>query len=301
MRGSRRSARRSLRRSGAAPVPALGRSGCRGWHAGRRCSARTRRGDTARTEKFIAECFSPHSSAQRPTYSPSLLIVTSKVLARPGMTSRLNRNAGTQNEWMTSGEVSVKRIVVSVGSTSHRRLTGDARDRDAVVGVVEGPVPLEADDADVDLGAALVLGRQLVDEVLRDRRVVEEHRDDHERDDGVEHLDRQVVADLAGQLRRSSSAVAHHREQDQARDADSRRRRPRRRSRARARRCSSACSVTGLGKPSEKLSSYSSRPPLQPVGQQARQAAARARGGTRRRRTGEGVWLNLSGLPDKRT
>ena len=40
------------------------------------------------------------------------------VLMRPGITSRLNRNAGTQNEWMTSGEVSEKRIVVSVGRTS---------------------------------------------------------------------------------------------------------------------------------------------------------------------------------------
>ena len=51
-------------------------------------------------------------------YSPSFVMVTSKVLTRPGMTSRLNRNAGTQNEWMTSGEVSLKRMVVSVGRTS---------------------------------------------------------------------------------------------------------------------------------------------------------------------------------------
>src|SRR5215467_2514201 len=74
---------------------------------------------TDRSSKFICEWYVPHSSAQRPTYAPVLSMVTSNWLTTlPGNTSRLNSKAGTQNEWMTSCECSLNRIVSLVGTTS---------------------------------------------------------------------------------------------------------------------------------------------------------------------------------------
>ena len=49
---------------------------------------------------------------------PVFVSVTSKWFGCPGMTSRLNRKAGTQNEWITSGEVRLNRTVSPVGSSS---------------------------------------------------------------------------------------------------------------------------------------------------------------------------------------
>ena len=73
--------------------------------------------DTTLMKKFIRSWSTPHSSAQRPTNVPVLSMVTSNWLTRPGMTSRLNRNSGTQNEWMTSWTRS-NRMLRSSGSTS---------------------------------------------------------------------------------------------------------------------------------------------------------------------------------------
>ena len=39
---------------------------------------------------------------------PVLVAVIEKWFGWPGMTSRLNRNSGTQNAWITSGEVRLK-------------------------------------------------------------------------------------------------------------------------------------------------------------------------------------------------
>ena len=110
-----------------------------------------------------------------------------------------------------------------------RRLAGHL---DLVVHVVELPVPLEADDTDPDVG---VLG-ELVDLVLTDGRVEEQHRDDHERDDRVEHLDREVVADLSRQVL-GALAVADDRDRDQDVDAQPDRGGSRHRARARSRTC----------------------------------------------------------------
>src|SRR5437773_1232366 len=54
-------------------------------------------GDTVRTVKVMALWKSPHSSAHCPWYVPRRFgsMVTSKVLVRPGTTSRLNSQAGT--------------------------------------------------------------------------------------------------------------------------------------------------------------------------------------------------------------
>ena len=62
--------------------------------------------------------YKPHSSLQWPVKVPVCVAVISKWLGWPGMTSRLNRNSGTQNEWITSGEVRLNRTVSLVGSSS---------------------------------------------------------------------------------------------------------------------------------------------------------------------------------------
>ena len=60
----------------------------------------------------------PQSSAHLPAKTPTLFGVSSKEFSRPGITSILNRNCGTQNEWMTSGDLSRKRVFSSTGSHS---------------------------------------------------------------------------------------------------------------------------------------------------------------------------------------
>ena len=57
----------------------------------------------------------PQSSAHLPANVPSRVGVRLKPLLRPGMTSILNKNAGTQNEWMTSCERSLKCTFLSTG------------------------------------------------------------------------------------------------------------------------------------------------------------------------------------------
>src|SRR6266545_2323868 len=74
-------------------------------------------GLTTRTSKFIIEWYVPHSSAQRPTYSPGWRTVTSNWLSKPGITSRLNSSSGTQKEWITSLLSSLNRIFLPVGRT----------------------------------------------------------------------------------------------------------------------------------------------------------------------------------------
>ena len=60
--------------------------------------------DITCTVKVIALWNSPQNSAHSPTYWPSVPVfnVSSNVLVRPGTTSRLKKNAGMKNEWMTS-------------------------------------------------------------------------------------------------------------------------------------------------------------------------------------------------------
>ena len=78
----------------------------------------------ARTSKFIIEWYEPQYSAQRPTKDPgrSIFSITQvffwSFFSGSGKTSRLNRNSGIQNEWMTSSECWVKEIGRSVGRTS---------------------------------------------------------------------------------------------------------------------------------------------------------------------------------------
>ena len=65
----------------------------------------------------------PHISAQRPTNAPVLVIsLTWKMLSEwlasgSGITSRLNRNSGTQNAWMTSADAIWNSMRLPVGST----------------------------------------------------------------------------------------------------------------------------------------------------------------------------------------
>ena len=54
-------------------------------------------------------------------YVPVCVSVTSKWFGWPGMTSRLNRNSGTQNEWITSGEVRLNRTVSPGRQLEHRQ------------------------------------------------------------------------------------------------------------------------------------------------------------------------------------
>ena len=58
--------------------------------------------------KSIRLWSTPHSSAHRPAYVAGLGRGDLELVVLPGMTSLLNRNAGTQNEWMTSCELQVE-------------------------------------------------------------------------------------------------------------------------------------------------------------------------------------------------
>ena len=49
---------------------------------------------------------------------PVFVAVIEKWFGWPGMTSRLNRNSGTQNAWITSGEVRLKLTVSPTGISS---------------------------------------------------------------------------------------------------------------------------------------------------------------------------------------
>ena len=82
---------------------------------------------------------------------------------------------------------------------------------DLVVRVVELPGPLEAGHVDRDGRVA----RHRVDRVLVLGGVVEEHRDEHERHDRVQDLDRHVVAHLRRELV-TAPAVEDHRPEDHA-------------------------------------------------------------------------------------
>ncbi len=74
--------------------------------------------------KSIREWSWPQSSAHFPSYVPIFFGVISNELRLPGMTSSLNRNAGTQNEWMTSSESRVNRTDSPCGRTSVGGLPG---------------------------------------------------------------------------------------------------------------------------------------------------------------------------------
>ncbi|CAG7631769.1 hypothetical protein SBRY_20807 [Actinacidiphila bryophytorum] len=84
-----------------------------------------------------------------------------------------------------------------------------------VLDVVEAPAPLEAHHVD----DVLRLRGGLEELVLVARGEVEEHRDDHDRDDRVQRLDGQVVAGLRRDLDLGpAAAVEDHAPQDQAPD-----------------------------------------------------------------------------------
>ena len=105
-------------------------------------------GGSARSVNDICQWLSPQYSAQRPTQVPGSFTYTSIWLSIPGMRSRFSRNSGTQNEWMTSRASRRKRTVVPTGSTSSAGSSGVPDDGDAVVGVLELPLPLEPDHVD---------------------------------------------------------------------------------------------------------------------------------------------------------
>src|SRR5438093_1385911 len=81
-------------------------------------------GVTTLTMKVIFECQSPQNSAHWAGNVPILLAVKVNVFVRPGITSRLNRKAGTKKEWITSREWSsiltgsATGISISAGLTS---------------------------------------------------------------------------------------------------------------------------------------------------------------------------------------
>ena len=100
-------------------------------------------------------------------------------------------------------ELTTKRTFLFSGTTSDRDLVRGPVGVHEIVGprvapvvVAELPVPLERGDRDRGVRSLPEVG----DIGLGDRGVVEEHRDDQERDDRVERLDRQVVLRLPGQL-----------------------------------------------------------------------------------------------------
>src|SRR6266567_4333580 len=59
---------------------------------------------TTLTVKSISLWYVPHSSEHRPANVPVAVVVSWNWVGWPGTTSRLNRKAGTQNEWITAGE-----------------------------------------------------------------------------------------------------------------------------------------------------------------------------------------------------
>ena len=73
---------------------------------------------TTLTLNSIREWSTPQSSAHLPAKVPSRFGVTSNLFSRPGTMSIFMRNAGIQNEWMTSGEVSSKTTDLSTGRYS---------------------------------------------------------------------------------------------------------------------------------------------------------------------------------------
>ncbi|SHV44709.1 Uncharacterised protein [Mycobacteroides abscessus subsp. abscessus] len=81
-------------------------------------------GLTTRSSKAIIEWYVPHISTQRPTNAPSFrILLTWKTLSEllalgSGITSRVNRNGTTRNEWMTSAEASWNSMLLPLGTTS---------------------------------------------------------------------------------------------------------------------------------------------------------------------------------------
>ena len=74
-----------------------------------------------RTEKRIVVWSSPQNSAHTPVFGNDPVrdpTSTENDVPSPGNMSRLKRNPGIQNEWMTSIERRSKRTDVSAGSTS---------------------------------------------------------------------------------------------------------------------------------------------------------------------------------------
>src|SRR6266545_4161292 len=110
----------------------------------------------------------PQNSAQRPLKVPIWVGVKVNSFGRPGRALRMNRNSGTKNSCTTSRDS--RRCVDRLADRHrHHRLLGEplAGDEEALVQVVEGPLPLEALDAQVDsrVGVAVLhLGEGLLAE-----------------------------------------------------------------------------------------------------------------------------------------
>ena len=66
----------------------------------------------------ITECPRPHSSVQITGYVPTLFGVMCSVGWRPGTVSCFCPNSATQNEWITSFDVKVRRTERFTGSRS---------------------------------------------------------------------------------------------------------------------------------------------------------------------------------------
>ena len=102
----------------------------------------------------------------------------------------------------------------------------------------------------------LVALRLAVDDVLDDHGEVEEHRDDHQRHDREHELERQVVLELARQVRRAGLAAVERDGPGVSAPDDARRRSARRpRTRSTASRISAASGVTPTGQPKRSTSS----------------------------------------------
>ena len=126
---------------------------------------------------------------------------------------------GTQNEWMTSFETSLRRTVRSDrehelgGRSPATPVTTIPRRR-----VAELPLPLEADDLDGEGRVGIEAG----DALLGADAEAEQHADEHERHRRVEHLEGDVVLALARRpiVVVAAPAVADHDEDDQAVDQE---------------------------------------------------------------------------------
>ena len=173
---------------------------------------------------------------------------TWNVCTSPGNMSRLKRKPGIQNEWMTSTDVRSNRTAAPAGRTSSGTSVLGADDLDAGVGVVELPLPLEADDLDDEVDVVV----DVVDRPDARERDGEQGDDDQQRDDRVGDLDRDVLAHLPRQVGATGGGSARRRRRSAPTTST-----PTTRAAIRkpfhTRSMSSACSVSGGGSPAITL------------------------------------------------
>ena len=177
-------------------------------------------GVTTRRSKYILWWSRPQNSEHTPPagHSPVISAMsTSTVETWSGNMSRLNRKPGIQKECTTSTDVTSKRTVDDVGSTSSgtscsEPLTTTPRSGYSKRHCQRNPV---TSTSQVDV---VVIGHG-VDGAHREQRDEEQHDDDHQRDDGVGQLDGDVEAHLRWEAV-VAAAVPHHAPHDEHGDEE---------------------------------------------------------------------------------